>query len=174
MTTTTIIDYRRTDLRTNVLETPYWISSGRMFGPDCEDLAALCFSFPTAGLITIVMQVVFQVEVAFTSSTLIHVASGTLATDAVTTAGVVTEVDADEYMLHEDITVGTAGYYGCTTSNTSDWLTAKAAGTWAAPLFITGAASTVPCVYVTMTNSGTIAAGYGRLHMLITNVPGKN
>ena len=172
MTTTTIIDYRRTDLRSHVHDTPYWISSGLMFGPDCEDKAALCFSFPTAGKITIIQAVVFQVVVAFTSSTLIHVARGTLATDAVTTAGVVTEVTADGFMLHEDITVGTAGYYGPTTSNTSAWLTARAAFTWTAPLYLTGAASTVPAVYVTMTNSGTIAAGYGRLHMLITNVPG--
>ena len=173
MSTITAIDYRRNDLRSEVHESPYWITSGRLFGPDCEDKGALCFSFPVAGRITIVLDVVFQIEVAFTTGTTIDVGSGTLATDAVTTGGDITIVDADEYIKQDDITIASTGFYGPSTSYTSDWLTNYVAFTWTAPLLITGAASTVPCVYVTMANSGdTIVAGYGRVHMLITNIPG--
>lgn len=166
-------DWRRTDLRTNVLETPYWISSGLVDGPTAEDAENCLFSFPTAGLITIVHEVVLQVVVALTASTVITIGSGTLATDAVTTGGTLTNVDADEYLLATDITVGTPGFYGPVTGQTtSDWLTAEAARTWAAPRFIKGAATTVPVVYAVCTNTGTITAGSFRLHMLISNIPG--
>ena len=172
MTTTTIIDYRRTDLRTNVLENPYWITSALVDATASEDLAALLFSFPTAGQIVFVEQVVCQVVVGCTAATTIDIASGTLATDAVTTGGDVTIVDADEYLLSADLTVGTAGWYAPTTANTSDWLTAKIAGSYAAPYTITGAATTVPVVYASWANASTILAGTARVHMLITEVPG--
>ena len=165
-------DWRRTDLRSNVLETPYWITSGLVVGATAEDKENCLFSFPTAGLITIVHEVVLQVVVALTSSTGITIGSGTLATDAVTTGGTLTNVDADEYLLAADITVGTPGFYGPVTAHTSDWLTAAAAKTYAAPRFITGAATTVPVVYAVCTNTGTITAGSFRVHMLISNIPG--
>lgn len=168
-----MVDWRRTDLRSNVLETPYWITSGLVLGATAEDGSNCLFSFPVAGRITIIHEVVLQVVVALTSSTVITVGSGTIATDDITTGGTLTNVDADEYLLAADITVGTAGFYGPTTANTSDWLTAKAAGTYAAPRFIVGAASTVPVVYAVTTNTGTITAGSYRVHMLITNIPGK-
>ena len=43
--TPTIIDVRRTDLRTNVLENPYWITSGEI-DKSHDDKASLLFSFP--------------------------------------------------------------------------------------------------------------------------------
>lgn len=165
-------DWRRTDLRTNVLENPYWISSGLVDGATAEDCENLLFSFPTAGLITIIHEVWLQVVVALTANTVITLGSGTLATDAVTTGGTVTTVDADEYLLAADITVGTPGFYAPVTGHTSDWLTAEAARTGAAPRFIKGAATTVPCVYAVTTNTGTITAGSYRVHMLISNIPG--
>ena len=171
MATVTAIDYRRTDERNHVWLNPYWISSGVMVGADCEDKGAILFSFPKVKKFCI-EQVVLQVIVGFTSNTVITIGSGTLATDGVTTGGDITIVDADEYLLNADITIATAGWYGPTTANTSDWLTAKVAGTHAAPYILTGAATTVPVVYATMTNSGTIAAGTARLHMLITEIPG--
>jgi hypothetical protein len=171
MTTITAIDYRRTDLRTNVLENPYWITSGLVDATASEDLGAILFSFPTAGQIIFVEQVVCQIVAVCTASTLIDIGSGTLATDAVTTGGDITIVDADEYIKQDDITVGTAGRYASDTAHASDWLTAKIAGSYAAPYIITGAASTVPCVYATVSNTGTISAGTFRVHMLITVVP---
>ena len=168
MTTTTIIDYRRTDLRTNVLENPYWITSALVDATASEDLAALLFSFPTAGQIVFVEQVVCQVVVGCTAATTIDIASGTLATDAVTTGGVVTEVDADEYLDNTDITSTSAGRYAPTTGHASDWLTAKIAGSYAAPYIITGAATTVPCIYALCANRGTLCAGTFRVQMLIS------
>lgn len=167
-----MVDWRRTDLRTNVLETPYWISSALCTGPECEDGENVVFSFPKAGLITIVHELVLQVVVALTASTVITVGSGTIATDDVTTGGTCTNVDVDEYLLAADITVGTPGFYGPVTAHTSDWLTAAAAGTFAAPRFITGAATTVPVIYFVCTNTGTITAGSLRIHALISNIPG--
>jgi hypothetical protein len=171
MTTITCIDYRRTDERKYILDTPQWITSGLMLGSACEDKGALLFSFPEVGEITFVHMIVFQVVAAFTSSTLIDVGTGTLATDAVTTGGDITIVDLDEYIKQGDITVGTIGRYGSTTSNTSDWLAAMIVGSYVAPFIITGAATTVPCVYCTMSNTGTIAAGTARFHMLISKCP---
>lgn len=171
MATITAVDYRRTDLRTNVLENPFWITSGLVDATASEDKGALLFSFPTAGQIIFVEQVICQIVTACTAGTLIDIGSGTLATDAVTTGGDITIVDADEYIKQDDITVGTAGRYAAVTSHTSDWLTAKIAGSYAAPYIITGAATTVPCVYATISNTGTITAGKLRVHMLICIVP---
>jgi len=142
-----------------------------MAGVDCEDKGAILFSFPKVK-VYFVEQVIFQVIVPFTSSTLIDIGTGTLATDAVTTGGDVTIVVADAYLKQTDITVGTAGWYASDTAHTSTWLTAKIAGSFAAPYTITGAATTVPIVYATITNTGTITAGTGRVHMMITEIPG--
>ena len=174
MAVATIQDYRRTDLRTNVLENPYWISSSIIDGAavsGLKDKACTVFSFPVAGLITIVNEVILEVLLAFTATTVIDVGLYTLATDAVTTAGDATLVDVDEYIKQADITATTAGVYGSLTGATaSDWLTAAAANTYAAPRIIVGAAATVPCVALTPATA-TIIVGKCRLHMLITNVP---
>jgi len=171
MATITAIDYRRNDLRNHVWPNPYWISSGVINGIDSEDKGALLFSFPTVKHI-LVQMAVFQVITAFTVNTLIDVGTGTIATDDITTGGDITVVDLDEYIKQGDITVGTAGWYGSTTGNASDWLVAMIAGSWAAPFKILGAATTVPVVYATISNVGTIAAGTGRFHMLVYDVPG--
>jgi hypothetical protein len=164
-------DVRRTDLRTNVYETPYWITSGDL---GQTKGAIVAFSFPTAGLITFVLGFVVQITTAYTAGSTFTVGTGTLALDTTTTAGDVEIVDVDEYILAADVTATTAGYYGPTTGTGSDWLTARVAYSYAAPLIITGVASvTVPCVYATLANAGAVSAGAARIHMLITNVPGK-
>ena len=175
MTTTTIIqDIRRADLRTNVLENPFWLTSGVFdvtAGAAPDDKSVLLFSFPTAGQIIIVEEVFIQITTNFTAGTTIDVGLSTLATDDVTVAGVVTDVDQDEFIKAADITATTAGIYAPTTGNTSDWLAAKAAGTWAAPRYLTGAATTVPVVTLECYNAGTVAAGKCRVHMLVTILP---
>jgi hypothetical protein len=169
----TMLDLRRTDLRDSVYASPYWISSGRISATDpIKDKGAVLFSFPKAGQIILIHEVVFQVEVVFTAGTTCTIGSGSIATEAITTDGTVTNVDVDEYMLAADITLTTLGYYGPTTGTGSDWLTTTVSHTYAAPRFILGAAATVPVVYTVVTNAGAIAAGAGRLHMLITNIPG--
>ena len=171
MTTIAIAgDYRRTDQRTNVLENPFWITSGLVSNLTCTGAAALLFSFPTAGQKILVHEVVAQNVALGVGGTVVDIGSGTLATDAVTTGGVLTIVDLDEYILQGDYVVTANTCWGSTTANTSDWLTAKAAQTYAAPRVITGAASTVPCVYATV--GASFSAGTFRLHMLITILPG--
>lgn len=175
MSTTTIIqDIRRTDLRCNVLETPYWISSA-IFDVTAaaapNDKAVVLFSFPTASQIIIIDEVLLQVTTAFTAGSTIDVGLSALATDAVTAGGVVTDVDQDEFILAADITATSTGVYAPTTGNTSDWLTAKVAGTWAAPRYLTGAATTVPAITLECYNAGTVAAGKCIVHMLITILP---
>lgn len=171
MATITCLDYRRTDLRDNVLENPFWITSALVSAADAEDKGALLFSFPKAGEIIIVEEVLVENVAAITASTTIDIGSGTIATDAVTTGGDITIVDADEYIKTADASLSAGAVWGSTTANTSDWLTAKAAGTFAAPRYITGAASTVPVVYASVANSGTVSAGSFRVHMLITRLP---
>jgi hypothetical protein len=178
MTTATILDLRRTDLRRNTLSNPYWITSGQIT-KDCDDLGALLFSFPITKSVSpgynpfYILGVVFQVETLFAGGTIsLTIALGTLATDAVTTAGDVTEVDADEFMLSDDITSGTVGYYAAGGTGTdSDWVTAAALSDGASPFFITPADTTVPAIYALLTSDDTITAGAGRLHLLIAEVP---
>lgn len=169
-TSTITADVRRTDLRTNVYETPYWITSGDL---GIVKGAIIAFSFPTAGLITFVHNFVVQVTTNYTAGSTFTVGTGTLATDLITTAGDVTIVDVDEYILAADITATAAAYYGPLTATGSDWLTAVVAQSYVAPYIITGAATAVPCVYATLANAGAVAAGAARIHMLISNVPGK-
>ena len=179
MATVACIDYRRTDQRVNVLENPYWITSGEMDGVAAEDLASILFSFPKADELTIVHQVIFEVTTVFTvgaGAAVCTVGIGTIATDAITTGGDVTTVDVDAYILTADITFSTAGYYMPLTSHTSAWLTSAYGGTVtnAPSQFIVGAATTVPVVAAYFSNAGgDITAGKARFHMLISKVPGK-
>ena len=169
------IDYRRSDQRTSVLETPYWITSGEVVGLDAEDLAAMLFSFPVASRMTLVHEILVQVTTVFTVSAgalVLTLGTGTLATDAITTAGTVTDRDVNCYMESvSDVTSGTLGYYA---PGTGDFKTAKAAGSLVdADVMIVGAASTVPCVCIYLSNAGgSITAGKLRVHMLVSNLPG--
>lgn len=175
MSTTTIIqDIRRTDLRTNVLATPFWITSAAFNVADAatpDDKAVVLFSFPTAGQIIIIDEVLIEVTTNFTAGTTIDVGNATMATDAITAGGVVTDVAQNGFILAADITATTAGIYAPTTANTSAWLSAKAAGTWASPRVLTGAATTVPTVVLECYNAGSVAAGICKVHMLITIKP---
>lgn len=170
MATAVIQDYRRTDLRTNVLENPFWISSGVVDGSlvAIDDLACVLFSFPVAGQLVFVEQVMIDIITGFTSGTTIDIGLYTLATDAVTTGGEATLVDADEFLANASITEATPGTYG---PAACDWLTAKIAAVNASPYVLTGAASTVPAVVLTAANAGTIIIGKARVHMLISIKP---
>ena len=173
MATKTIVDYRRRDQRNNTLENPFWLSSGIINFPDVEDKYGVLFSFPKSNQQIMVLQVAFHLLTAITAASTVTFGNATLATDDVTTDGVATTVDDDSYLLSADITLATPGWYGPTTANTSTWLTAAiATRTWAAPFLITGADATVPCIVVTAANAGTIIAGTGVFHMLVTTLPG--
>lgn len=171
MATVTIInDVRRTDERTSVLGNPYWLSSGLVDASETaaiDDKYIILFSFPTAGQFIFIEQVIVEVILAFTAGTTFSVGLCTLATDDVTTAGVATTVDDDEFIESADITATTAGYYHAASATGNDWLTAKVAGVPTSPYMITGAASTVPAVMMIAANAGTIAAGKCRIHMAV-------
>ena len=162
-------DYRRTDQRTNILEKPFWVTSGIVSCAVCTGKSALLFSFPKAGQIIIVEEVVVQNIVLAVGGTSISIGSATIASNAITTDGALSIVDADEYWSATDYAVTAGAIKGSVT--TTDWLTPKASGSFAAPRFITGvAATTVPVVYAQVGASFT--AGTFRVHMLITIIPG--
>ena len=171
MTTHTMIDYRRQD-QMRTLWTPYWITSNPVSAVDSDDLAAVVFSFPAAkygNSVIKILECACQVTTICAGGTItVDVGSATIATDAVTTAGTVTLVDADEYVATAHITSGTAGLYWC---QGSDWLTAALLGTNQGAEIITPADATVPCVAVYVTSDDTITAGVVRVLMQIMEVP---
>lgn len=173
MATVTGIDYRRTDQRTNVLENPYWLTSAEVVAVDAVAKAAILFSFPVASRRTVFLQVLLQVTEAFAGGTPAGTLGvGTIATNDKTTGDDVTTVDNDEFITSADVTWSTPGYYEVTTATGSDYEDAVKTGLYPAPAYITGAASTVPCVCLYLTNVGTYTAGKCRVHMLVTDVPG--
>lgn len=172
MATATIQDYRRTDLRANVLENPYWISSAVVDAAvvsGLKDKACVLFSFPTAGQQVVIWDCAIYIATAWTATTVLDVGSYTLATDAVTTAGSATLVDVDDYIPTASITATTGGWYY---PAAGDWLTARAAGTHVNPAnLIVGAATTVPCIAITPSTSTPII-GQAQVHLLISILPG--
>jgi hypothetical protein len=171
MATVTIIqDVRRTDRRTNVLGNPFWLSSGVVdatASAAIDDKYCILFSFPTVGQFIFVEQVIIEVITAFTAGTTFDIGLCTLATDAVTTGGVATTVDDNEFMESADITATTPGYYHAASATGNDWLTAKIAAVPTSPYMLTGVATTVPAVMLIGANAGTIAAGVARIHMCV-------
>lgn len=179
MSTGTMLDLRRTDLRTNVLMNPYWITSAEL-NSDADDQDAVFFSFPITKSVSpgygtnliLIHQVAFEVTTDFAGGTIaLTIGQGSIATDDITTAGTVTDVDVDMYILSADITTGTAGWYLPTTGNTSAWLTDSAAGTFTTDITIVPADATVLCVTGYLTSDAAITAGAGRVHMLISEIP---
>ena len=171
MSTITAIDYRRTDQRTNVLENPFWITSGLVVANDAKALGSLLFSFPRASEIVIVSNVIVQVIATLTSTATIDIGAGTLATNTVTTGGTLTYSAVDGYVKTADQTLTAGAFYGAG-SGGSTWLTAHLAqlGVTSNARFIVGAATTVPVVAAFV--GGTVTAGSFRVHMLITIIPG--
>ena len=177
--TATMLDLRRPDTRDSVSGGMYWITSATLT-PLADDLGAVFFSFPiTASIYSrafrpfFIEQVIFQVDTAFAGGTItINIGTGTLATDAVTTAGAVSIVDADDYLKAVDITHGTEGLYPAGKTGTDpDYLTIKVGGGGDVPYYTDPADATVPCIYATMISDAAITAGAGRLHLLINEVP---
>lgn len=135
--------------------------------------ANVVFSFPTASQLVLVHKVVVEVITGFTANTQIVVGAGTIATDAVTTDGLITNVDFDRYIDYNDVTAASAGSYS---SASSTWAVAAVAGTYSAPRKIVGAATNTPVVYVSIANitnaaPAAIAAGCCRVHMLVAIMP---
>ena len=171
----TVLDLRRTDLRSNVLANPYWITSADI-GIACDDQDAILFSFPItksvspgygSGLVLIHMMV-FECITTYTANSDILIGVGSIATDDITTAGTITDVDVDEYYETGDISL-TGGNF--TAPSGGDFLGLLAAGTYTAYAQIIPADTTVLCIEAQVTCDTTLAAGSGRLHVLISEIP---
>jgi len=171
----TILDLRRTDLRTNVLETPYWITSADI-GIACDDLDTILFSFPVTGIIgpsygsglILIHMIAFECTTTYTANSDLLVGVGSIATDDITTDGTITDVDVDEYFETGDITLTTAAW---SVPNGGDYLGLLVAGTYSAYAQIVPADSTVLCIEAQVTCDTTLAAGSGRVHALISVLP---
>lgn len=179
MTTGTMLDLRRTDLRSNVLANPYWITSAEIT-PDADDQDAVLFSFPITksvspgygGTSIIIQELCLEVVTEFEGGTIACIiGKGTIATDIITTGGDSTDVDEDEYWEATDGAADmiAAGLHYPT--NGSDWVTDRILGVGGAGYIITPADTAVPTVVVYLTSSATITAGSAYFHMLICPVP---
>jgi hypothetical protein len=174
MSTIDLKDFRRTDLRTNALDTPYWISSQLINGAVSSGLAdhgLLLFSFPKAAEKTIIWDIVVQIATSFTTGTTLNMGYGTIATDAPAEDDHITYSNTDDYMrMTSDFTAVTAAWYYPQAGNA--WLAVRASGVHTAGLnLIVGAASTVPCIFLSPA-AATIVAGKIQVHMLVSVIPG--
>ncbi len=163
-------DYRRMDDK-RTLWTPYWMTSSEILGADLSDTeVGVLWSFPAAKYDTrrlIIQNIAIQVTTVFAGgSPTLDVGAGTLATDAVTAAGVTTIVDADEYIPNADTDATTTAVYWAATG---DWITAFILGANADPVTITPADTTVPCIYVT--GAASMASGIARVMLQVMEVP---
>ena len=167
---TIAVDARRQDDK-RTLWTPYWVQSKEIYPAQVLANAAVLWSFPAAKYGNRRIEIrgcAVQLVTAYTGGTpAINIGSGTLATDAVTTGGTVTTVDVDEYIPAADVTCATPAWYFAATG---DWITSALLMTKVAPVVITPADTTVPCV--TATCAASAAAGMFRVIMELCEIPG--
>jgi hypothetical protein len=172
---TIIQDCRNSSQRTNVLENPFWISSGVVdasASAAVDDKVIILFSFPKASQQILVLNFCTQVITAFTAGTTGVVGYYTLATDLITTGGVAAQVGSVNQLEETtNATYTTPGFYFPAAA--ADATQYRIAGTPTANAdWIVGAATTVYAVCATFANAGTIAAGICRYHMLVSIIPG--
>jgi hypothetical protein len=175
MTVAIIQDCRNPAQRTNVLENPFWISSGIVdatASAAIDDKVILLFSFPKASQQVLVLNFCTQVITEFTAGTTGIVGYYTLATDAVTAGGVATIVGSGNQLEETtNTTYTTAGFYFPVAA--ADATQYRIAGTPTANAdWIVGAVSTTYCICATFANAGTIIAGKCIYHALVTIIPG--
>ena len=165
-----LADKRRND-DNRTMWTPYWLVSNEFDYADADGTdVCLLWSFPKAkygNSIILIQQMAIQVTTLYAGgSPSLEVGAWTIATDAVTAGGVITVVDADEYIPSADITETTAGLYWALTGG---WIAAALLRTNAGSEVITPADTTVPCIAVSGAASG--SAGAARVLMQVIEVP---
>ena len=174
-----VLDLRRTDLRTNVLENPYWISSKEM-DADCDAEVALLFDFPitlVAGSLSpiaygnsiiLVHEMVLEVNTIFAGGTPALVI-GQHTIDLQTTLAYTDDIDPNGYVesIAGSGASAAAGLYPLHATSAFD--TAKVAGQHATLAAITPTDTSVPGI--TASYSGGVTSGSSVLHVLISRVP---
>jgi hypothetical protein len=178
MATKIIKDYRNPAQRRYIYQ-PYWISSLELDHadiPNDETVIGIMASFPAVKYgggspHIMLLQMCCQITEGFVGGPItINIGLHTLATDVVTTGGVATLVDFDEYIANASITAATAGKYYAVAAS-SDWLTSRLLWTEAAASGIFPADSTVPAIGADITTDSTLTAGKLRVHALICEIP---
>lgn len=174
-----VLDLRRADLRTNVLENPYWISSKEM-NADCDAEVALLFDFPitlVAGSLSpiaygnskiFILEMVLEVNTIFAGGTPALVI-GQHTIDLQTTLAYTDDIDPDGYVesIAGSGASAAAGLYPL--HATSAYNTARLLMQHAALEVITPTDTSVPGI--TASYSGGVTSGSSVLHMLISRVP---
>lgn len=179
MTTGNGIDLRRTDLRTTVLENPYWMTSGELTIA-CDDKDAVLFSFPITDIVSpgygntliLLHELILEVNTAFTGGTLAMVIGNSkLASDVVDGSADVTDMDPNMYWEATDgaADIAATGFHYPTTA--SAYLTAKAATTWGTNASIIPHDTDVLAIVATITSDGTITTGSAYMHAHISVIP---
>lgn len=174
-----VLDLRRTDLRTNVLENPYWISSKEM-DADCDAEVALLFDFPitlVAGSLSpicygnskiIIHEMVLEVNTIFAGGVPALVI-GQHTIDLQTTLAYTDDIDPNGFVesIAGSGASAAAGLYPLHATSAYD--TARIAGQHAAIYVITPTDTSVPGI--TASYSGGVTSGSSVLHALISVVP---
>ena len=186
------MDLRRSDLRSNVLENPYWISSAEMVAKDIDTYDAVLFSFPIGAAAVANPSAIYgnslicihaftlEVVVAVTGGTaVITIGLGSLVTDdacgSVDAPGTddVTDITVDNFLQDGDLAEATPGFYSPQLTGAAYGVAIGAMGaefdTANTAIAVTPADGTVICVVAYQT--GTPTAGSYRVNMLISEVP---
>lgn len=166
MTTQVMIDKRRTDLRSYKDDKPMWVTSVEIDEADCEDLAAVLFSFPGAQDFVIHNALVEVTEGFVGGTPSLTIGSCTLATDDITTGGDTTDVDVDDFFTETEAASATPGikFPGVTADFGAAWVANTG---WV----ITAADATVPAIAAYLTSSTSLTAGKCKIHLLISKLP---
>jgi len=173
-----IVDLRRTDLRTNVLENPYWITSKEITAAHDAVVVGL-FSFPITLIASslceaaygnskiIIMEGAWEYNTAFSGGTPALIV-GIQTLDLQTTLAY---TDEDENDLVESVAgsglTNSAGLYPLHATSAFD--TNKLLMQHSATYVLTPKDTDVPCI--TANPSGGITGGSAFLHLLIAVVP---
>ena len=172
MSTATVQDYRRTDLRTDVFKGAFWLVSKTVDGHEVsglKDKACVLFSFPETGQQIIIREIVVRILRGFTAGTTLELGSYTLATDGVGTGGLATVVTDDAYVQAIDVDPTIEGFYYPTVGNYAE---ARGSGvTISGENLIVGAATNVPAIVITPQVS-TVVIGQVQISLLVCIVPG--
>lgn len=163
-----MVDKRRQDRRSAVhTQNPFWIKSDVIDYSTAGAGEVVAFSFPFGASpeakTFMVLGAVVKVEETFDGSASMIVGEGTIPNDTDKAGAVVTAVDADYYHISTDITEATLGYYPAVGSQFATDL-----GIGKAHL-ITGADTTTPVVYATLTATGA-TKGKARILLLVSRV----
>jgi len=182
----TMFDLRRADLRSNVLENPYWITSKEMDHADVDDQIAIFFSFPVGNDVghpnpsavygnRLILLHAFVVEVTefFAGGNItFEIGQYTILTDDITTLGATSDAGTPVYYPTADgdaDIITDVGIY--VTDSASNWLTAMVAATWGTNASIVPINDNVLCIGGALASDASITQGKLFLHVLISEVP---